>query len=87
VFRHRTGDHLTLRNIFREFKNQEKHRKSWCKLHFVNYRGMQNAEKIYDQLVQYSTQQLGPQAEPLHEVGMFLFVVCLVCFFLIKTIP
>ncbi len=70
------GDHLTLRNIFREYLQQEKHRKRWSKQHFVNYRGMENAKKIYEQLLDYSLQQLGHQAELIVEVNCCSALFC-----------
>jgi HrpA-like RNA helicase len=82
LFHHRLGDHLTLRNIFREYLMQEKHRKTWCRKHFVNYRGIENAKLIYEQLVQYSVQQLGHQDQPiLAVITLFFFFVVYVSYF------
>jgi hypothetical protein len=82
VFRSRLGDHLTYHNIFREFISlkQGKERKRWAKKHFVNVRGMENAENIYRQLLEYALQHLGPQPEPLRDVT-FLFFFFVLFFF------
>jgi hypothetical protein len=61
---------------------QEKHRKTWCRKHFVNYRGIENAKLIYEQLVQYSVQQLGHQDQPiLAVITLFFFFVVYVSYF------
>ena len=56
-----TGDHLTLRNVFREFFLLKEKRKTWCKKYAFNHRGLENAEQVYEQLVEYSNRNLGHQ--------------------------
>ncbi|EFJ45602.1 DEAH-box nuclear pre-mRNA splicing factor [Volvox carteri f. nagariensis] len=60
----REGDHLTLLNVFRGFrelpKDSHKARTTWCSDNFINIRAMRKAEDIYDQLVRF----LGPPSPP-----------------------
>ncbi|GLI64295.1 hypothetical protein VaNZ11_007516 [Volvox africanus] len=60
----REGDHLTLLNVFRGFrelpKESNKARTAWCSDNFINIRAMRKAEDIYEQLVRF----LGPPSPP-----------------------
>ncbi len=44
------GDHLTLLNVYREFKENSES-SFWCKENFLNYKSMIKAMKIKDQLI------------------------------------
>lgn len=61
VFKSSLGDHLTLRNIMFEYWRQKpgKHRKKWCKSHYLNERSLENADNVYKQLVEYAQQVFG----------------------------
>ncbi|GLC42130.1 hypothetical protein PLESTM_001294900 [Pleodorina starrii] len=60
----REGDHLTLLNVFRGYreisKENNKARTAWCSDNFINIRAMRKAEDIYEQLLRF----LGPPAPP-----------------------
>jgi len=54
-FRHPSGDHWTMLNVFRAYDEVcssvgKRGRKDWCKRHFVNHRALREAENIRTQL-------------------------------------
>ena len=49
-FSHEDGDHLTLLNLFNAYKLKNESQ-DWCYNHFVNYRGLRQANDIRDQLL------------------------------------
>lgn len=55
-FSHEDGDHLTLLNVFNAFK-LKKESQDWCYDHFVNYRGLRQANDIRDQLLSIMLKQ------------------------------
>src|ERR1700739_4496706 len=48
-FAHSDGDHLTLLNAYHAYK-QAGEGKDWCYDNFINYRSMQSAENVREQL-------------------------------------
>ena len=48
-FAHVDGDHLTLLNAYHAYK-QAGDSKEWCYDNFINYRSMQSADSVRDQL-------------------------------------
>ena len=55
-FRHPTGDHMTILNVVRAYReiaaSEKKHaRKEWCRKHFLNERTLLEARDIREQLV------------------------------------
>jgi pre-mRNA-splicing factor ATP-dependent RNA helicase DHX15/PRP43 len=48
-FSHADGDHLTLLNAYHAYK-QNGESKDWCYDNFINYRSIQSAENVRDQL-------------------------------------
>ena len=50
------GDHLTLLNVYKEYKNQTdnfstKEKENWCNKNFLHFRSLKKAEEIHRQLV------------------------------------
>lgn len=53
IFTHSDGDHLTLLNVYHGFKSDEAYEygvKKWCFDHYLNYRSIQAADNIRNQL-------------------------------------
>ncbi|THU78991.1 P-loop containing nucleoside triphosphate hydrolase protein [Dendrothele bispora CBS 962.96] len=55
-FRHSSGDHLTILNVYKAYQDITKSesksgRKAWCKKHFLNERALLEAGEIREQLV------------------------------------
>ncbi|KAI8378249.1 P-loop containing nucleoside triphosphate hydrolase protein [Choanephora cucurbitarum] len=48
---HPTGDHMTLLNIYYEWKRHDKSR-DWCKKHYLNHKVLETASHVRSQLVQ-----------------------------------
>ncbi|CAH8363933.1 unnamed protein product [Eruca vesicaria subsp. sativa] len=49
-FEHIDGDHLTLLNVYHDYK-QNKEDSNWCYENFINYKAMKSAENVREQLV------------------------------------
>ena len=47
------GDHLTLLNIYNSFVNEGNKSRRWCERYYLNYKGLQRADKIRSQLCKY----------------------------------
>ena len=51
VAKHKTGDHMTLLNLYVDYSKVFRNgKKNWCKSHGVSFRAMNKAEKIKEQL-------------------------------------
>ena len=51
VAKHKTGDHMTLLNLYLDYSKVFRNgKKNWCKSHGVSFRAMNKAEKIKEQL-------------------------------------
>lgn len=56
-FRNLYGDHLTLLNIFNQYRAVGSGKRGdWCRQHFVNSKSMRNATNIFDQLAGHMLQ-------------------------------
>ena len=56
-FHHPDGDHLTLLRVYEEWTNA-KYSKDWCFMNFVQFRSLNRAKQIREQLMRYVKQPL-----------------------------
>jgi len=52
VAKHKTGDHMTLLNLYADYSKVSRNgKRKWCNSHGVSFRAMSKAEKIKEQLI------------------------------------
>lgn len=86
-FAHRTGDHLTLLNVFHGFlqakdKGQEK---NWCVANYINNRSMKTAFDIRKQLERIMKNQKLPMVSVEGEEGDDKILKCLIAGFFMQS--